>query len=239
MKLPQTIVLDDAAGSHVVAVMLTYLYTLEYKDDEEQLIFGVPETYSDLVWHEPDQKENSYQRSDGERSDDDHSDACSSEFDLVPDHDEVLGISTHRVGSSSPSRANPASDQDRQETENYQSETAGKDPSYRPNPLQLHIQMYKTGLRYGIPCLAAHAFRKFAYRVQQNIAVEELLEAVGEAFDDEGWDDKTVTQFSVTEMRHSLVQAVRRRWNAIRKTEDFENVVVQNPEFGKELLRLL
>jgi hypothetical protein len=231
--------LDHTEEPHVIAAMLTYLYTLDYQDDGGQLIFGVPEIHSSGIWQEQAQEESQHERVEEENSDDDHSDGCSSEFAFIPNPDDTLIITPRHIPDSSRSYTESILNENQAEPGSHQPDGMGKDPSCRPSPLQLHIQMYKAALRFGIPCLSAHSFNRFGERVQSNIETAELLEAVSEVFAENEWQDKTANDLPLVEMRQTLVQAVRRQWNLIKKTIEFEDVVVQRPEFGKELLRLL
>jgi hypothetical protein len=206
-------VLDQSEEPHIIAAALTYLYLLDYSDGEQDLVFGVPNVLcGEDAAHAVilwTSKTSRQTQSDSGSEECDRSDACSSEFALDPPGE----------GDMTPAR----------------------DPSHRPLPLSLHIQVYKAANRFGIPCLAAHARDKFEKRARTKaITTTELLEAADEVYaDGEATFINSTTHFELKQMKQILVRSVRSRWNATKQRSDFENVVLERPEFGRDLMRLL
>jgi hypothetical protein len=191
---------------------LTYLYLLDYSESESDLVFGVPNNlYREDAAHAVILWNCGTSQPPSEVGSEHHngSDACSSDFVLDP----------ARQGDHAPMR----------------------DPSHRPSPLALHIQIYKVAGRFGIPCLAAHACAKFERRIKvTSITTHELIEAAKEAYaDEQAAFIGTTGTLGLSKMKQALVQTLRGRWSAIRNQSEFEDVVLQRPEFGRDILRLL
>jgi len=232
---------------HIVAAMLTYLYLLDYPDSEPDLVFGVP--HHSAFWTEDVTQADSLRsshitrqaKSDNGYEEHNHSDACSSEFALVPEEDENPELLRSNNLEPRPAHFRPRSLRTVSEIASPPSGSAGKDPSQRPSPLELHTQMYKAAVRFGIPCLAVQACDKFRKRIRGTlVSTAELLEAAEEAYADrEGTLNNSANALSLGKMRQALVQALRGRWSAVKKQSEFENVVLQRPELGRDLMRLL
>ena len=251
-RLPQTIDLGHSEQPHVMAAMLAYLYILDYPDGEPELVFGVPETPgTDILWRDQ-QAELSHEysstlRTEGKRKTDTEeegsmSDTCSSEFALIKEEDETPKTSLNGTVKLAPAHVfSPPPVEEPTDTPSPTSSVIQEDPCHRPSPLTLHTQMYKAGIRYGIPCLAAHAFAKFSNRLRgAAIETDELLEAAQEAYTIGQWDDESKMDPAVFgTMRQSLIHILRRRWSSVRTREEFENVVLQRPEFGRDMMRVL
>lgn len=236
-------VLRLAEDPFVAATMFNYLYLLDYSATEPALLFSSPLGYRDSEhWEDNEIQCGSSFVSDpmttdtDSENDQDHSEDCSSDFAVIGKEVEIYSdnqqqqtpISAHGV-------KHPLE-------ENLQANRAfNEDTTHRPHPLTLHTQMYKAGVRFGIPCLAALACNKFKRRVaDETVGVSELLEAVDEAYSGGRiFDEEYMDYPELKKMRELLVQAVRQRWALIKKRSDCESLVMRKPEVGRDMLRFL
>ena len=186
--------MDDSEDPYVIAAVLTYLYTLEYADEGPQMRFGLPSD-PNAVWLDgearlPEYKEEDEAEWEGPGSE--------SEFNFAPEVELAVD--------------NPGKDIERPKLKDdgwevlSQSLTTGKttslchcsnlergllsvakdrDPGKPLTPMALHVQMYKAGLRFEIPCLVSHALKKLENWICLNFFGDgELVEAADYAWED-------------------------------------------------------
>lgn len=123
------------------------------------------------------------------------------------------------------------------------------DPGLQPDELVFHAQVYCASVVLGIPCLAKLAQQKFLRRLYNSkVSNDELLTTVLKVYrPSSGFEPLCKTKGMVHEelkshfqkMRIELVQVLRRRWTQIKGDSHLEAAVIECPEFGKDLLRLL
>ncbi|KAF2424465.1 hypothetical protein EJ08DRAFT_663915 [Tothia fuscella] len=202
---------DNSEEPHVIASMFTYLYTLHYNDDGECLDFGVPRSHEGIedshsVAHSRDVADD--ERDDGQVGEEE-SDACSSEFALIPE-DKVHTTLKESELTSQQEYVDicpvPPDDLPDLSSQHLGTLVLERDPGYRPCPLHLHAQMHKAGVSCE-RCLDVHH-----------------MDPKGPGLEN---------------MQSMLVQAAKRRWASIKQDEAFKMLILSRPEFGKDLPRLL
>ncbi len=165
-------------------------------------------------------------------------DTASSTFDMLEDtmEDDVQIVTTE--------------DQEQSSHKEDQSGTVQtRDPSLRPVELVFHAQVYGASVVLGIPCLAKLAQQKFLRRLYNSkVSNDELLMTVFKVYrPGSGFAPLCRTNLMVHEelkphfqtMCTELVRVLRKRWTQIKGDSHLEAAVIECPEFGKDLLRLL
>jgi len=227
--------------AHVVAAVLTYLYTLDYDQPEQSLPWGLP-------------AEHQYDVHD-EANDEDNQSIKSAEESTVATEYEIVG----ELNSNSETQASVdepiAEDKDKMSIEVHTAEydestiSIFQDTSLQPSALVFHAQVYCAALKLDIPCLAQLAkHRCFERLLSKDIDNDELLDSTSKIFrpevlfvpeievgECEGFD--LDGQFA--DIQNQLVRLVARRFPKLKKNAKFEEAVITCPEFGRDVLRSL
>jgi hypothetical protein len=243
--------MDNSEDPRVIAALLTYLYTFDYSEDGPQLSFGLPREES-ANWSLESESTTlpEYTKSTEEApliEWEEPISAASSEFDFSPSSHkgEYDGDAKHNndgwetLSASSTAQKSPDSSPCRCTTDPAPpaSFETDKDPGKMTSPLALHVQMYRAGLRFGIPCLMSHALKKFERRMDSNgLEDAELLEAASQAYAEiEGSDWMN----SLECIQQRMLTWTKARWQSVRERPEFEELVLRMPAFGRDVLRLL
>jgi len=227
--------------AHVVAAVLTYLYTLDYDQPDQSLAWGVPAEHQHYVQDEVNDEEDQTIKSSDESS-------ATTEYEFVGEPNS---------NSETPASADgPISEgQDKLSIEVQTAEddestfSIFQDTSLQPSALVFHAQVYCAALKLGIPCLAQLAnHRCFERLLSKDIDNDELLDSVSKVFRPEvlfvpeievgecgGFD--LDGQFA--DIQDQVVRLVTRRFPKIKNNAKFEEAVITCPEFGRDVLRSL
>ena len=124
-----------------------------------------------------------------------------------------------------------------------------RDPGLQPVELVFHAQVYCASIILGIPCLTKLAQQKFLRRLYSSkVSNHELIMTVFKVYrPGSGFAPLCKTTWMIHEelkphfqtMCIELVQVLRRRWTQVKGDSHLEAAVIECPEFGKDLLRLL
>lgn len=108
--------------------------------------------------------------------------------------------------------------------------------------------MYRSGYRFGVPCLLPLALKKLEGRIWENFfSNEELIEAASYAWEDyrDEWEDheeldlRAEYEESMSSVRTKILAQAKARWETVRVKDDFEKLVLRRPEFGRDVLRIV
>lgn len=153
---------EDPCG---FAALMRYLYTLDYADEGSQMNFGIPAETKSLV----DEEDEAEVVEEEQRI---TTDALDTDVAVVNDDRWHIGDSLSR---SPTARDNPSPSH----------HTNHRDPGKPLSALALHVQMCKTGLRFGIPWLLPLGLKKLKGSIWENLfSNEELIEAASCAWED-------------------------------------------------------
>ncbi|OCK85221.1 hypothetical protein K432DRAFT_343511 [Lepidopterella palustris CBS 459.81] len=217
---PMKIWLDPGEESHVIAAVLTFLYTLDYADSGPQLSFGLPQDQTSLFSH---------------NSDDPAHDA-----EVAHSDDEATNSIIHQSDETVP---HPASSRDNSPLLTPATTTAShdsastrrayeSDPSSHPNELVFHVQMLLAGQRFGIPPLCEVAKVKFEKRLRCESWKTELLPCIREAYRQQG-------NASTNGLKDTVVKTAKSRFRFLKEAEGWDALVMDFPEFAADMLRHL
>ena len=219
----------DGEYTHVIAAVMTYLYTLDYAQSNQSLTFRLPQEMQNMWLTEGEDK-----RKDSEL------DAASSTYDLLEDtmEDDVQIVPAEEQTESQGKSLRSVDDQ-----------SGARDPGLWPVELVFHAQVYCASVVLGIPCLAKLAQQKFLRRLYNSkVSNHELLMTVLKVYrPSNGFEPLCRTTWMVHEelkphfqtMCIELVRVLYKRWSQIKGDSHLEAAVIECPEFGKDLLRLL
>lgn len=193
-----------------MAAILTFLYTLDYAANGQQVLkFGLPQ---EVVEDNP-KDSNNFPLSKLDISND-----PSDEPSVLSD-DDVESFASSAVDT--PEAFSEASSR---------TATLPQDPSETPNELVFHSQMYVAGKRFGISSLCDIAKDKFAKRLRCGPWNEEMLACIREVYR-HGDDPK------LTILKEDMVRSARLRFKALKTRKEWEELVIDFPQFAAELLR--
>lgn len=211
---------------------MTYLYTLDYAQSNQSLTFCLPQEMQNMLLTEEEDNGKSFEL-----------DTTSSTYDLLEDaiEDDLQIVTAEEQVESQRQSLHPVDDQS--------GAVHTRDPGLRPDELVFHAQVYCAGVVLGIPCLANLAQQKFLRRLYSSkVSNHELLMTVFKVYrPSSGFAPLCRTTWIVHEelkphfqtMCIELVQVLRKRWAQIKGDSHLEAAVIECPEFGKDLLRLL
>lgn len=147
--------MEESEDTYVIASLLTYLYTLGYADEGPQMNSGVPVETKSLANEDEDEDAGIDEEQSSLATDDLEAEVIIINDDRWDTGDTLSRSSTAR-DTPSPSHHTMATISD------------GRDPGKPLSSLALHVQMYKGGLRFGIPCLPPLALEKMKGRIWEN-----------------------------------------------------------------------
>jgi hypothetical protein len=214
---------------------MTYLYTLDYAQSNQTLTFRLPqEMQTMLLTDGEDNAKNS------------ELDTASSTFDLLEDEmedddDDIQIVTAEEQAKGQEQSLHP----DNQSNGSVHT----RDPGLRPVELVFHAQVYCASVVLGIPCLAKLAQQKFLRRLYSSkVSNHELLMTVCKVYRPSSglaplcrinWIVHEELKPYFQTMCIELVRVLRKRWTQIKGDSHLEAAVIECPEFGKDLLRLL
>jgi hypothetical protein len=211
---------------------MTYLYTLDYAQSNQSLTFRLPQEMQTMLLTEGEDLE---------------LDTASSTYDLLEEGmEDDLQIVTVEGQAESQEQSLHAVDAFK---DDQSGDVQTPDPSLRPVELVFHAQVYCASMVLGIPCLAKLAQQKFLRRLYNSkVSNHELLMTVFKVYrPSSGFAPLCRTTCIVHEelkphvqtMCIELVRVLRKRWTQIKCDSHLEAAVIECPEFGKDLMRLL
>jgi hypothetical protein len=236
----------------VIAAMLAYLYTLDYADEGPQMAFGLPSDgdveiaestlppgYEDdqpplIEWEESDSESDYRFAADSKLAGETVSNVIEDPNNRDDGWESMTKSSTARKTPS------PCHCKNMGPSSTPIIFTA-RDPGKQINPLALHVQMYKAGVRFGIPCLAAQALKKFEDRISHNMFDgEELIEAASYAWEDHEDPELDIDSYRSLSLVHkSILAQMKARWESMRGCDNFEKLVFRRPGFSRDVLRVV
>ncbi|KAF2251432.1 hypothetical protein BU26DRAFT_563369 [Trematosphaeria pertusa] len=197
--------------SHVLAAVLTFLYTLDYNASGPQaLTFGLPQ---ELTGGDDDGP-----TVDGVEELDNEDDTC------VVSAAEVESVATPTAGDATPSPSASCHS-------SHVSRLSG-DAGERQNELVFHVQMYSAGHRFGIASLRDVAKDKFGKRLVSGPWNDEMIDCIREVYR-QGNDAR------LADLREMVVKWARSRFRALKIREEWDDLIIEFPEFAAEMLRRL
>lgn len=148
--------LADSEYAHVVAVVLTYLYALDYNQSGQLLPWGVPQSEEGGLPVEDNQEPEDV---------DDHSEGASSreDYNLI---EEACSTSDSQQGLTTVKRQKQPSVETRVVEQCVVEFSQPKDTSLQPSPLVFHAQIYCAAIKLGVSCLAKVAKHRCMHRLQ-------------------------------------------------------------------------
>lgn len=157
----------------MIAALLTYLYTLDHADEGPQMNFGLPVEIESPANEEEEEEEIEIVRK---------------ETNLVVDafdKDKIIINDDQWDIGDTLSRSSTARDTPSPSHHTIARIPIDRNPARPLSPLALHVQMYKAGFRFGIPCLPPLASNFFEWVMwEKKISNEELIEAASCAWED-------------------------------------------------------
>ena len=230
--------------THVIAAVMTYLYTLDYAQSNQTLTFRLPQEMQTMLLTE--EEEDNAKNSE--------LDTASSTFDLLEDEMEDDDDDDDNIQIVTAEEQAKGQEQSLHPVEAFKDDDQcgtvhTPDPGLQPVELVFHAQVYCAGVVLGIPCLAKLAQQKFLRRLySSNVSNHELLMTVCKVYrPNSGLEPLCKINRIVHEelkpcfqtMCIELVRVLRKRWTQIKGDSHLEAAVIECPEFGKDLLRLL
>lgn len=215
---------------------MTYLYTLDYAQSNQSLAFGLPPEMQSMSLTEGEDN--------GKNSE---IETASSTYDLLDDvmENDVQTVTAEEQIESQEQPFHLAEVL----KDDHNGVVQTKDPGLTPVELVFHAQVCCASVVLGIPCLAKLAQQKFLRRLYSSkISNYELLTAIVEVYQprrefarlcDIGRTLHEQLKPHFQTMRIELVQVLHERWTQIKGDSLLEAAVIECPEFGKDLLRLL
>ena len=215
---------------------MTYLYTLDYSQSNQALTFRLPQEMQTMLF--PEGEDN------GKNSE---LDTASSTFDLLEDamEDDLQIVTMEEQAESQEQPLHPVE----AFKEDQSDAVHTRDPGVRPVELVFHAQVYCASVVLGIPCLAKLAQQKFLRRLYSSkVSNHELLMTVFKVYRPSNglaplcritWIVHEELQPYFQTMCIELVHVLHKRWTQIKGDSHLEAAVIECPEFGKDLLRLL
>ncbi|OCL04398.1 hypothetical protein AOQ84DRAFT_380628 [Glonium stellatum] len=212
--------LDQDEEPHIIAAVLTFLYTLDYADSGPQFSFGLPYDQSSLFSRDSD---------------------TSDTADAVPQPPEDEGTpSSTPTETTYDSHATMSREDSPLLTptaspppENASAHTAHADPGSQANELLLHAKMCLAGHRFGIPPLLEVAKEKFERQLKADTWKAEMLPCIYVVERHQG------SHGIVQELRVSLLKSAKRRWGELKQMTELKKLIVECPEFMANLMKIL
>jgi hypothetical protein len=250
--------MDESEDPYVIAALLTYLYMLDYADEGPQMSFGLPSD-PNAVWLDGIGVDGGailpeYTEEDEAPLIEWEETGSESEFNFAPDVEvaaDILGKDIERpklkddgweaLSQSSTARKTPSPSHCGNTERGFSSIVNDRDPGKPITPLALHVQMYKAGLRFEIPCLVSHALKKLEDWISLNFFGNgELIEAADYAWEEheEPNSNADYTE-SMGLVRTRILAQVKVRWESIKVRDGFEELVLRKPAFGRDVLRIV
>lgn len=106
------------------------------------------------------------------------------------------------------------------------------DPSDHPNELFFHFQAYMAAQRFGIDALCHVASDKLKKRLRSGPWKVEMIPCIREVY-----RHGNSTKFA--DLKEEIVKSARARFRDLKSSEGWDNLIMESPEFGAELLRRL
>ncbi|KAF2676503.1 hypothetical protein K458DRAFT_182134 [Lentithecium fluviatile CBS 122367] len=197
--------------SHVLAAVLTFLYTLDYSADGQQALkFGLPKEVVD------GDEEGQASIGAGGANDDEES--------AVDTGVEVESLPTFTQGDPTPSRS--ASRHSSHATK------TPSDPGERKNELVFHVQVCAAGHRFGIAALCDVVTEKINKRLNTGPWNDEMIDCIREVY-------RYGNNGKLAKLREAVVKTARTRFRVLKACNGWDDLIVDSPEFAAEMLRRL
>ncbi|KAF2807284.1 uncharacterized protein BDZ99DRAFT_500528 [Mytilinidion resinicola] len=223
---PMKIWLEPGEEPHIIAAVLTYLYTLDYGPDGPSLSFGLPHDQSSI-------------HSEGSTATDVRLASPSPDIDGVDifsilsddqDTDYEEGVRTP-TSSWRPQSSTPFADGSPQSASTDQTLHDDGDPGTHPNALTLHCQIYLAAHRFGIAPLAEISKDKFTKALRDNNSSADLIPCIREVYRQQSSNPTAST------LKQDVIKAARSRFRKLKEEEGWEALVIEFPEFAADMLR--
>ncbi|KAF2492698.1 hypothetical protein BU16DRAFT_529000 [Lophium mytilinum] len=223
---PMKIWLEPGEEPHIIAAVLTYLYTLDYGPDGPNLSFGLPQDQSSI-------------HSEGSTATDVHLESPSADIDgsdifsmISNDQDTEYEEGIRTPTLSSPLQPPTASvDGSPHSASTDQTLHGNADPGTNPNSLTLHCQIYLAAHRFGVPPLAEIAKDKFTKALRNNNSAMDLLPCIREVYRQQSNNPSAFT------LKQDVIKAARSRFRKLKEEEGWEALLMEFPEFAADMLR--
>lgn len=224
--------MDKSEDPYVIAALLTYLYMLDHADEGPQMRFGLPSdpnaAWLDGIGMDGEAILPEYKEEDEAPLIEWEEPGSESEFNFAPDVEgaaDNLGKDVERpklkdagweaLSQSSTARKTPSPCHCGNTERGFSSIVKDRDPGKPLTPLALHVQMYKAGLRFEIPCLVSHALKKLEDWISLNFFGNgELIEAADYAWEEYEEPNSNAENESIGLVRTRILAQVKVRWES-------------------------
>jgi hypothetical protein len=204
---------------HVIASILTYLYTLDYGPDGPDISFGLPHDQDSIHSQESATPNSPFSAHDLNASD------IFSE--ISHPHDGV------RTPTSTAPLQPPEATPNQSPCASSTTPTLhdDDDPGTQPNALTLQCQIYLASHRFGIPPLSDIAREKFNKALRTSTSVADLIPCIREVYRQQSHNSSACT------LKDEVIKASRSRFRKLKDEEGWEGLVMEFPEFAADMLR--
>ncbi|KAF2464294.1 uncharacterized protein BDR25DRAFT_346783 [Lindgomyces ingoldianus] len=201
--------------SHILAAVLTFLYTLDYTCSGSQLLsFGLPEEPE----IEPEPETPSLSNTDVEVVEDE------TDFSAFSELEEYSATVPSPPSSTTPTSTpkGPSNNSDEMVTNG--------DPSEAPNELVFHFSMYRAAVLFDIVSLQDVAKEKFQRRLR--LSSDGIIPCIREVYREENSE-------AFAPIRREVLTLVKTRFYRLKATEGWDELVMDFPAFSSDILKRL
>lgn len=220
---PLKIWLDPGEEPHIIAAVLTYLYTLDYSPDGPSISFGLPHDRDSIHSQDSVTTESPFS----------HDFNASDNFSEIS-HPRSLEDEDDGVRASTSTTALPTSEATVDQSPRASSTAAtlhDNDPGTHPNALTLHSQLFLAAHRFGIPPLANIAKDKFNKALHSSTSTADLISCIREVYRQQSHNSSACT------LKSDVVKVCRSRFRKLKEEEGWEGLIIEFPEFAADILR--